>query len=246
MKFDIITIFPNIFDSYLNEGILKRALGFKKKISVRVHNLRDFTSDKHQMVDDRPYGGGAGMLLKPEPLIKAIVKIRGKKRRKPVVAPKRRYGEAKRVILFSAKGKVLTQQDAVRLAKYDNLIMICGRYEGVDERVLNFVDEEISIGSYVLTGGELPALVLLDAVTRLIPGVLGHEASNVDESHSTPGVLEYPHFTRPEKLLLTPAQKKYIVAKKKNRISLEVPEVLMSGHHEKIEKWREGEKRKQE
>jgi len=213
MKIDIITIFPRIFDSYFNESIISRA---KKKgtISIKVHDLRDFTSDKHRKVDDTPYGGGAGMVLKVEPISKAVGSL------KDEVSE---WEMKTRTILFSAKGKRYTQAVARRLSKYDRLIMICGRYEGVDERVAEYVaDEEISIGDFVLTGGELSAMVVADSVSRLVPGVLGNEDSLKFESHSTRGYLEYPQYTKPEVF-----------------DGLKVPRVLLSGHHGEIEKWRE-------
>jgi len=213
MKIDIITIFPQIFDSYFNESIISRA---KKKgtISIAVHDLRDFTSDKHRKVDDTPYGGGAGMVLKVEPISKAVGSL------KDEVSE---WEMKTRTILFSAKGKRYTQAVARRLSKYDRLIMICGRYEGVDERVAEYVaDEEISIGDFVLTGGELSAMVVADSVSRLVPGVLGNEDSLKFESHSTRGYLEYPQYTKPEVF-----------------DGLKVPRVLLSGHHGEIEKWRE-------
>ncbi|MEK7093811.1 MAG: tRNA (guanosine(37)-N1)-methyltransferase TrmD, partial [Patescibacteria group bacterium] len=163
MRFDIITIFPHIFDSYLNESLVRRAQE-KKIIEVMVHNLRDFTSDKHQKVDDKPFGGGPGMVLKVEPIMKAVTKIEGRSKNK----------KKSRVILFSTRGEKLDQKMAKRLSKYNQLIMICGRYEGVDERVADHIaDEEISIGDYVISGGELPALVLMEAVSRFTEGFLG-------------------------------------------------------------------------
>lgn len=208
--FNIITIFPHIFESYFGESMIKRALK-KKLINIDVINLRDFTNDKHKTVDDTPFGGGAGMIMKVEPIYKSMQSIKSK------------FGSRKsRVILFSAKGKKYTQADAVRLSKYDNLTFICGRYEGVDERVAqNIADEEISIGDYILTGGEIPAMIVVDSVARLIPGVLGNKESPKDESHSKEGYLEYPQYTRPE-----------------NFKEWKVPEVLLSGNHKEIEKWR--------
>ena len=215
MKFDIITIFPKIFDSYFNESILKRAQK-NKLIEIETHDLRDFTTDKHKTVDDTPYGGGAGMVLKIEPIYKCVNKIKSQ----PKAGPPR--AEKVRVILFSAKGKKFTQKDAQRLSKYDQLIMICGRYEGVDERVIKHIaDEEISIGSYVLTGGEIPAMILVDSVTRLLPGVLGNDQSVLFESHSRDGYLEYAQYTKPEEFE-----------------GWKVPEVLLSGNHKKIEEWK--------
>lgn len=212
MQIDFITIFPNIFPSYLNESILKRAQK-ERRVSFHFHDLRDFTTDKHRTVDDRPYGGGVGMVLKVEPIVTALSSIPKKKKR--------------RILLMSAKGRRFVQADAHRLSKYQQLIIICPRYEGVDERVLKYVDEEVSIGEYVLTGGELPAMVVADAVTRLLPGVLGKDESSRDESHAEPGVLEYPQYTRPE------------VFRKQA-----VPRELLSGNHRAIEAWKTKMKRR--
>lgn len=225
MRFDLLTIFPDIFTSYFGESIIKRAVQ-KKKISLYTHDLRVFTTDKHRTVDDRPYGGGVGMVMKVEPIYKALQELNSVGAGlKP--APTGRVGKKSRILLMSAKGKTLTQADAKRLSKFQQLIIICPRYEGVDERVLEYIDEEISIGNYVLTGGELPAMVVVDAVTRLLPGVLGKDESSVDESHSEPGILEYPQYTRPE------------VFRKKR-----VPKELLSGHHADIAAWRKKMKRK--
>jgi tRNA (guanine37-N1)-methyltransferase len=211
MRFDFLTIFPDIFSSYLNESILKRAQK-NKKVSFHFHDLRTYTSDKHRTVDDRPYGGGVGMVMKVEPIYKALKALPKNKKR--------------RVLLMSAKGKTFTQADAKRLSVYSQIAIICPRYEGVDERVLDYVDEEISIGNYVLTGGELPAMIVADAVTRLLPGVLGKDESSHDESHGEPGVLEYPQYTRPE-----------IFRKKR------VPKELLSGNHKNISTWRISKKK---
>lgn len=211
MRFDLLTIFPKVFDGYLNESILKRAQA-KKKVSFHTHDLRDFTTDKHRSVDDRPYGGGVGMVMKVEPIYKALKSL-----------PK---STKRRVLLMSAKGKTFTQADAARLSTYKQTVIVCPRYEGVDERVMEYVDEEISIGNYVLTGGELPAMVVIDAITRLIPGVLGKDESSVDESHSEPEVLEYPQYTRPEKFERQ-----------------QVPKVLLSGNHRDIASWRKSKRR---
>ena len=201
MIFDIITIFPNVFDSYFRESIVKRAQN-KKLVKINIHNLRDYTTDKHKTVDDKPYGGGPGMVMMVEPICKAVKKIKGKSKIK--------------VILFSAKGKKFDQKMAQRFSKLDKLIMICGRYEGVDERVAKHIaDEEVSIGDYVLTGGEIPAMIVTDAVTRLIPGVLGKKESLEEIKGS------YPVYTRPEDF---------------NK--LKVPKVLLSGDHKKIKEWR--------
>lgn len=218
MRFEIITIFPEIFGSYFGESIIKRAQK-SKLIDVRVHNLRNFTLDKHKTVDDTPYGGGVGMVLKVEPVYRAIKSI--KKRKKT------------RIILFSAKGKRYTQKDVRRLSKYDNLILVCGRYEGMDERVAEKIaDEEISIGDYVLTGGEIPAMVLVDSISRMIPGVLGNIKSSEGESHSKDGYLEYPQYTKPENF--SPYGRP-AVGRKTN---WKVPKILLSGNHEKIKEWR--------
>ncbi|MEK7120181.1 MAG: tRNA (guanosine(37)-N1)-methyltransferase TrmD [Patescibacteria group bacterium] len=210
LRFDIITIFPKAFDSYLNESIIKRAQK-QKNIEVRIHNLRDFTNDRHKTVDDRPFGGGAGMVLKIEPIYKALKKICLKNKKSAVV-------------LLSAKGKLFTQQKAREFSKLEQIILICGHYEGVDERVAKYLaDEEISIGQYVLTGGELPALTILDATTRLLPGVI-KEKSLEEESFSKTNQIEYPQYTRPEK---------FKVGKK----NICVPKVLLSGNHKNIQEW---------
>lgn len=213
MKFNLITIFPEIFSSYLNEGMLKRAID-KKIFSVKAINLRDFTNDKHKTVDDTPYGGGAGMLLKIEPLYQALKSLKAKPGLK-----------TKKIILLSASGKKWNQKMAQEYSGLKELTFICGRYEGVDARINEFIDEEISIGDYILTGGELPALTIIDSVARLLPGVLGNNESALDESHSQFGVGEYPQFTRPEI---------FVAGKKK----LKVPEILLSGNHKNINEWR--------
>lgn len=224
MKFDIITIFPNIFDSYCNESIVKRAKE-KGVIDIVVHNLRDYTHDKHKKVDDTPYGGGAGMVLKVDPIFEVVTSL--KQSTESIQQLKSTIGTT-RTILFSAKGKRFMQSDAVRLAMYDRLILVCGRYEGVDERVAeHVVDEELSIGDFVLTGGELPAMVVVDAVARLLPGVLGNTESSLDESHAIEGILEYPQYTKPEEFM-----------------GWRVPEVLLSGHHKDIGTWRKNTSKK--
>jgi len=215
MKFDIITIFPKIFDSYFNESIIKRAQR-KKLVKINVHNLRDYTIDKHKTVDDRPYGGGFGMVLMVEPILKAVAALK-KKRAKNVKKTK--------VILLSAKGKKFDQKMARRFSKLDQMIIISGRYEGVDERVAKYVaDEEISIGDYILTGGELPVMVLVDTITRLIPGTIT-KGSLEEESFSKEKYIEYSHYTRPEKVII-------------DNKTRSVPKVLLSGNHQKIEEWR--------
>ncbi len=211
MRFDIISLFPESFSSYFDVSILKRAQE-KALITIHTHQLRDFAHDKHKTVDDTPYGGGAGMVLKVEPITEALEHVKS-------LVP----NVSTRIILFSAKGKILSQEDVKRLAGYDRLILLCGRYEGVDERVaLHLIDEELSIGEFVLTGGELPAMVVVDAVSRLVSGVLGNPESAETESHSVLGTLEHPQYTKPEVWQ-----------------GMSVPEVLLSGHHGEIEKWRQ-------
>lgn len=219
MRFDIITIFPKIFDSYFDESILGRAR--KNNVAdIKIHNLRDFTEDKHRTVDDTPYGGGAGMVLKVEPIWRCVQSILNFKFQ--ISKLKNSRNKKTRVILFSAKGKRYTQKDARRLVKYDNLILICGRYEGVDERVAKCIaDEEISVGDFVLTGGEIPAMILVDSITRLLPGALGNIESAKGESHKSEGYLEFPQYTKPEKFH-----------------DWDVPKILLSGDHGEIEKWR--------
>lgn len=224
MRFDIITIFPHIFDSYLNESILKRAQK-RKLIKIKIHNLRDFSKDKHRKVDDKPYGGGAGMVLMVEPIIKAVDKIR-----------KSIKGRSK-IVIFSAKGKKFNQKMAYNWAeKIKHLILISGRYEGIDERARQILKaEEISIGPYVLTDGDVAAMVIISAITRLLPGAISWESLK-EESYfnllikkekvaKETGDLEYPHYTRPD--ILRWKGKKYFV-----------PKVLLSGNHKKIEAWR--------
>lgn len=214
-RFDIITIFPEAFHSYLDTSILGRAQK-KKKIHVATHDLRQFTSDRHRTVDDKPYGGGVGMVMMVEPFAKALKKI----------VPKR--SRTTRTILLSAKGRRMTQKDVRTFAlQCKRLVLLCGRYEGVDERVSSLVDEELSIGDFVLTGGELGAMVVIDAVSRLLPGVLGKDESSADESFSDDQTVEYPQYTRPE------------VYKR-----MKVPPVLLSGDHKKIAEWRRRMRRK--
>lgn len=198
----------------MDTSILKRAQA-EKYITVHTHQLRDFTFDKHKTVDDTPYGGGAGMVLKIEPLVAAL---------EHVLQQGDIPREETRVIVTSAKGSTLTQKMAKELStRYKRIVLICGRYEGIDERFIeHYCDEELSIGEYVLTGGELAALVVVDSVSRLLPGVLGNEESAITESHTTEGVLEHPQYTKPEIF------REHVV-----------PEVLISGHHGNIKKWRE-------
>ena len=206
MRFDIITIFPEIFKPVMQHSILKRGQE-SGKISIHIHSLRDYTKDKHNNVDDRPFGGGPGMVMMAQPIFDAVKSIKKNKKAK--------------VVLMCQSGKSLTQKIAKQLTKAKNLIIICGHYEGIDERVrLKIADETISIGDYVLTGGEIPAMVLVDCVARLVPGVLGKKESLWDESFET-NLLEYPQYTRPA-----------------NFRGIKVPNVLLSGHHEAIKKWR--------
>ena len=211
MKIDILTLFPKMFDNVLNESIIKRART-SGKVKIEVHNLRRWTRDRHKTADDKPFGGGAGMVMKPEPLFEAVDDLKKKKTS---------------IVILTPQGKKLDQKLARRLAKKQHLIMICGHYEGIDERARrHLATEEISIGDYVLTGGEIPALVLIDTLVRLIPGVLGHKDSAKFESFEQ-GLLEYPQYTRPA-----------IYRGKK------VPKVLLSGDHKKIKEWRENESTK--
>lgn len=210
MKCDVLTLFPDILAAYLNESILKRARE-KNLLEVRLFNIRDFASGPHRTVDDSPYGGGAGMVFKPEPLFRAIDFLKAD-------------GEPRKVILLSPQGRPFTQTTAEDYSKEPRrFVFICGRYEGIDERVRTLVDEEISIGDYVITGGELAALVIIDAVTRLVPGALGDEKSAEDESFSW-GLLDYPHYTRPREFR-----------------EMKVPDVLVSGNHREIWLWRRKE-----
>lgn len=235
MHFDIITIFPGIFDSYFGESILRRAQA-ENRIEIGVHNLRDYATNKHHNVDDTPYGGGAGMILQLEPIWRCVQVLKSQFpisnfqsiSNDQISKLKKEENIKTRTILFSAKGKRYTQRDAKRLAEYDRLILICGRYEGVDERVaMHVADEEISVGDFVLTGGEIPAMLLVDSVARLLPGVLGNEQSAEIESHSQKGYLEFPQYTKPEIFN-----------------GWEVPKVLLSGNHGEIAKWRKEKSKK--
>ncbi len=237
MRFDLITIFPEFFAGPLDHGIVRRAreAGI---VQIHVQDLREFTKDRHKTVDDRPFGGGEGMVLKPEPLFEAVEKLLGQSMGDSAREPALPVGTA--VVLLSAAGKRFTQETARRLAKLERIVLICGRYEGVDERVAeHLATEEISVGDYVLSGGELPAAVVLDAVTRLLPGALGNEASTENESfrkletddsisladnshlRKTRLLLDYPHYTRPAEYR-----------------GWKVPEVLIGGHHAEVAKWR--------
>lgn len=259
--FDILTIFPSMIDSYANESILGRAQK-AKLIKIVAHDLRAFTKDKHHKVDDTPYGGGPGMVMKVEPFAEGLKSLKGWK---PACRSGRGLkGKKTRVILTAANGKTFTQADAKRLAKYEQVIFLCGRYEGIDQRVEDhLVDETFSIGNYVLTGGELPALVMTDAIARNIKGVLGKEASLEKESHTQDGYLEYPQYTKPEIYRYSPLNKGGVrggsVKKGKGKIgypllgkegvrgrseSWNVPDILLSGDHKKIDEWREEQSKK--
>ena len=207
MKIDILTLFPEMFDGFINTSIIKRARDLGK-VDIKIHNFRDYSLDKHGRVDDYPYGGGAGMVLMCEPIFRAIEAIRT---------------DESKVIMLSPSGKVFKQSVAVDFSKMKHLILLCGHYEGFDERIKTIVDMELSIGDYVLTGGEVPSMVITDAVTRLIPGVITSES--LDSESFNDGLLDYPNYTRPEEFR-----------------GMRVPEVLLSGHHKNIEKYRQEEK----
>ena len=213
MQFEVFTLLPEVFPPYLDTSILNRARQ-RGLIEVRVHNIRDYTHDKHHTTDDTPYGGGGGMVMKPEPVFEAVESVLGLEslQTKPTVVP---------VILLTPQGRVFNQRVAEEYSRYERIALLCGRYEGVDERIReHLVTDEMSIGDYVLTGGELPALMIIDAVSRLIPGVLGDPTGAEDDSHSM-GLLEYPHYTKPPEFR-----------------GWKVPDVLASGNHAKIDEWR--------
>lgn len=238
-QFDIITIFPKIFESFLKESFIKKAQE-KRLIKINIHNLRDFTKDIHKTVDDRPFGGGLGMVIKIEPVYRAVQSLKSKTC--PVAKRSFCYGvknprsnpfgmlrgrQKSKIILFTPRGKKFNQRIAYRLSKLNRIIMICGRYEGVDERVAKYIaDLELSIGDYDLMGGELPAMVVIETVVRLIPGVLGKPQLLKERITKEKGFIECSQYTRPE------------VFKPKRGIKWQVPEVLLSGHHQKIADWR--------
>jgi tRNA (guanine37-N1)-methyltransferase len=208
IKFDIVTIFPKMIDAGLAEGVVSRGIG-RGLLDIRVHDLREHTTDRHRTVDDVPYGGGPGMVMKPEPLVRVVEAIRATR------------GTPDAVILLTPQGRPFRQAEATRLSGLSHIVLLCGRYEGMDERVRELVaTEEISIGDYVLSGGELPALVVVDAVSRLVPGVVGDEQSVEQDSFSR-GLLDYPHYTRPADFA-----------------GHQVPGVLLSGHHAEVRRWR--------
>ena len=224
MQFDIFTLFPDIINSYKSESIIQRAID-AGVLRIYSHNIRDWALDKHSTVDDSPYGGGAGMVMKVEPIYNAV----REKSLFDIQTTDRglEHSNKQRIILLSAKGERFTQRKAQELAQFEQIMLLCGRYEGVDERVATYVaDEEISIGEYVLTGGELPALVVLDAVARLQRGVLGNTESLEEESFTEDTIKEYPHYTRPAVFAPKPG------------VEWHVPDVLLSGNHQEIQKWR--------
>lgn len=209
MRIDILTLFPEMCEAVLSESIIGRARK-ANLVTIYCHNIRDYSEDKHRRVDDYPYGGGKGMLIKAEPVYQCVQSVL------------KNYDVKPKIIYMSAQGKRLTQHKVIELTKFDGLILICGHYEGIDQRLIDeIVDEEISIGDYVVTGGEMPAVILADAVCRLLPGVLSDEECFKSESHYN-GLLEYPQYTRPEEWM-----------------GRKVPEVLLSGHHANIKKWKE-------
>ena len=214
MRFDVVTIFPELVETYFNESILKRART-KGVLDLRVHDLRDVTNDRHHTVDDRPFGGGPGMLLKVEPIVKTLEKVLGK------AADKKKRPKTTKVYTMDPGGVQFSQTVARKMAKLKHVVLICGRYEGIDARVDSWIDGKISIGPYVLTGGEIPAVIVTDVVARMVPGVLGHKDSSKDETDVDAGFVEYPQYTRPE-----------VFRGKK------VPKVLLSGDHRSIAIWK--------
>ena len=208
MKFDVVTIFPRMIDAALAEGVVSRGIA-AGILDVEVHDLRDYTTDRHRSVDDVPYGGGPGMVMKPEPIVRAVETIRT------------RRGTPGALVLLSPQGTRFTQADAVRLSTRSHIVLLCGRYEGMDERVVELVGaEEISLGDFVVSGGELPAMIVVDAVSRLVPGVVGDEQSVAEDSFAR-GLLDHPHYTRPAEFA-----------------GRKVPDVLLSGHHADVRRWR--------
>jgi tRNA (guanine37-N1)-methyltransferase len=208
MKFDVVTIFPRMIDAALAEGVVSRGIA-SGVLDVKVHDLRDHTTDRHRSVDDMPYGGGPGMVMKPEPLVRAVEQIRKDR------------GAPDAIVLLSPQGTRFTQADAVRLSGLRHIVLLCGRYEGMDERVAALVGAvEVSLGDFVVSGGEMPAMIIVDAVSRLVPGVVGDEQSVAEDSFAR-GLLDYPHYTRPAEFA-----------------GLKVPDVLLSGHHADVRRWR--------
>jgi tRNA (guanine37-N1)-methyltransferase len=211
MRIDVLTLFPEIFPGYLGQSLLKRAID-AGLVDIQIHNIRDWAGGKHQQVDDRPFGGGPGMVLRPEPVVECVEEVQ------------QQVAKAAHVVLLTPQGRRLDQQAAEELAKHERLLLICGRYEGVDQRAVDILQpDEVSIGDFILNGGEVAAMVVIDAVVRMVPGVLGDEQSNKQDSFSgDPPLLEFPQYTRPREYR-----------------GLEVPEVLVSGNHPEIARWRE-------
>lgn len=209
MRFDVLTLFPGIFESYLKESLLEDAIQ-AGRVQVHTWNIRDWTENKHQRVDDRPFGGGPGMVIAPQPVVDCVAAVQAKAE------------TPGKLVMLTPAGERLTQRTVEHLAKEPRLVLLCGRYEGFDDRIRQLLNPwEISVGDFVCNGGEVPAMVIIDTVIRLVPGVLGDEASAADESHSEEGRLEYPQFTRPRVFQ-----------------GLEVPEILLSGNHQAVAKWR--------
>jgi tRNA (guanine37-N1)-methyltransferase len=214
IRFDVLTLFPDLFQGYFSQSLLNLAIQ-RGLVQIHLWNLRDWAKDKHQKVDDRPFGGGPGMVLMPEPVVECVEAVRAKAE------------PPGRVVMLTPAGRRLTQRVVEELAEYPRLVLLCGRYEGFDDRIRQVLDPiEISVGDFVCNGGEVPAMVVIDTVIRLIPGVLGDEASAADESHSAPGRIEYPQFTRPRVFR-----------------GLAVPEILLSGNHAAVAQWREEQSR---
>jgi tRNA (guanine37-N1)-methyltransferase len=211
MRIDVLTLFPEIFPGYLGQSLLKRAID-ASLVDIQIHNIRDWASGKHQQVDDRPFGGGPGMVLRPEPVVECVEDVQ------------QQAATAAHIVLLTPQGRRLDQQAAEELAEHERLLLICGRYEGVDQRAVDILQpDEISIGDFILNGGEVAAMVVIDAVVRMVPGVLGDEQSNKQDSFSgDPPLLEFPQYTRPREYR-----------------GLEVPEVLVSGNHPEIARWRD-------
>jgi tRNA (guanine37-N1)-methyltransferase len=214
MRFDVLTLFPEMFSGYVSQSVLRRAID-AGKVDVQLHDIRDWSREKHQQVDDRPFGGGPGMVLRPEPVVESVEAVRSQ------------TSEPGRLIYLTPQGRRLNQTMAEELAGHQRLVLLCGRYEGIDQRAIDILEpDEISIGDYILSGGEVAAMVVIDAVVRLIPGVLGDEESNRQDSFSgNPPLLEFPQYTRPREFR-----------------EMEVPDVLLTGNHGEIARWREEQK----
>lgn len=221
MKIDVLTLFPDMFKGVLGESMLKIALK-KKLVKINVHNLRKWTSDRHRTADDKPYGGGAGMVIKVEPVFRALTEILGRNKIDALLN-KRKLSESVKIILLTPKGKKFNQKFAKKFSKLKHITLICGHYEGFDERIRKLVTDEVSVGDYIMTGGEIPAMAIIDSIARLIPGVLGDSTSTKYESFEN-NLLEYPHYTRPREFE-----------------KMKVPDILLSGDHKKISDWRQKE-----